>query len=65
MHDRQPIAVHVQTMHLLAPGNMKLAAEHAERMLGELAKVNAHFNVESLAANQVSDTVELGAPVRS
>jgi len=66
MHDRQPIAVHVQTMHLLAPGNMKLSGEHAEKMLGELAKVTAHFNFESLGANQVNDGAELGAaPLRN
>jgi hypothetical protein len=61
MHSRQPVAVHVQTMHLLAPGVMKLSAEHAEKMLGELAKVNAHFNFESLGANQVNDNLELSA----
>jgi hypothetical protein len=65
-HDRQPVAVHVQTIHLLAPGNMKLSPEHAEKMLGELAKVNQHFNVVSLGATQVNDNVELAAaPVRN
>src|SRR3569832_334119 len=61
LHNRQPVAVHVQTMHLLAPGVMKLSAEHAEKMLGELAKVNAHFNFASLGDTQVNDSVELNA----
>jgi hypothetical protein len=66
MHDRQPVAVHVQTLHLLAPGNMTLAPEHAEKMLSELAKVNAHFNFDSLAALPVNDGVELAAaPLRN
>ena len=43
-----------------------LSAEHAEKMLSEIAKVSAHFNFESLGANQVNDAVELGAaPVRN
>jgi hypothetical protein len=61
MHNRQPVAVHVQTMHLLAPGTMKLSAEHAEKMLSELARVNAHFNFESLGAASVNDGVDLNA----
>ena len=48
-YDRAPIAVHVQTMHLLAPGTRVLTPEHAEQMLGELAKVAAHFNFGSLS----------------
>ncbi len=48
-YDRAPIAVHAQTMHLLAPGSMTLAPEHAEQMLAELAKVTEHFNFGSLA----------------
>jgi hypothetical protein len=46
---REPIAVHVQTMHLLAPGVMSLSQEHTETMLGELAKVANHFNFGSLS----------------
>ena len=49
MGDRAPIAVHVQTMHLLAPGAMTLTPEHAERMLNELSKVTAHFHFGSLS----------------
>ncbi|MEI9993719.1 MAG: hypothetical protein WDM91_03905 [Rhizomicrobium sp.] len=62
MHDRQPVAVHVQTMHLLAPGTMSLSPEHAERMLGELAKVTNHFNLGSLgtAAGDGEEGVALG-----
>jgi hypothetical protein len=55
MHNRKPVAVHVQTLHLLAPGGMVLSPEHAEKMLGELAKVAAHFNFGSLAATVPSD----------
>lgn len=47
--DRAPIAVHVQTMHLLVPGGMSLSPDHAAQLLGELAKVAAHFNFGSLA----------------
>jgi len=66
VHSRQPVAVHVQTMHLLAPGTMRLSAEHAEKMLSELAKVSAHFNFESLGANQVNDNIEMNAaPLKS
>ncbi|MEJ1969666.1 MAG: hypothetical protein WDN03_13680 [Rhizomicrobium sp.] len=61
MHDRQPVAVHVQTMHLLAPGNMTLSPEHADKMLSELAKVNEHFNFASLAAAAAGDGDELAA----
>jgi hypothetical protein len=46
---REPVAVHVQTMHLLAPGGMQLSAEHTETMLGELAKVADHFSFGSLS----------------
>ncbi len=49
-YDRAPVSVHVQTMHLLAPGAMTLSPEHAAQMLGELAKVTEHFNFGSLAA---------------
>ena len=49
LYDRAPIAVHVQTMHLLAPEHTSLTPEHAEQMLAELAKVTSHFNFGSLA----------------
>ncbi len=58
IHDRKPVAVHVQTMHLLAPGNMSLSAEHAEMMLGELAKVADHFNFGSLGASAPADAAD-------
>ncbi|HWD27205.1 MAG TPA: hypothetical protein VG387_08570 [Rhizomicrobium sp.] len=50
IYRREPVAVHVQTMHLLAPGVMSLSQEHAETMLGELAKVANHFNFGTLSA---------------
>jgi hypothetical protein len=59
VYSRQPVAVHVQTMHLLAPGNMKLSTEHAEKMLSELAKVAAFFNFRSLGATPVDEGDDL------
>lgn len=59
LHDLKPIAVHVQTMHLLAPGAMALSAEHSELVLGELAKVTGHFNFGSLGATPVDDGAEI------
>ena len=47
--ERAPIAVHVQTMHLLAPGSVNLSHDQAAQMLAELSKVAAHFNFGSLA----------------
>jgi hypothetical protein len=63
MNSRQPIAVHVQTMHLLAPGSTRLAAEHAEKLLGELAKVRAFFNFRSLGATPIDENDDLIASV--
>jgi hypothetical protein len=57
-YDVKPIAVHVQTMHLMAPGAMALSPEHAEMMLGELAKIAAHFNFGSLGAIATGDGEE-------
>ncbi|MEI9888242.1 MAG: hypothetical protein WDN08_17445 [Rhizomicrobium sp.] len=59
MHDRQPIAVHVQALHLMAPGAMSLSPEHCEKLLGELAKVAGHFSFGSLAAESSLDDVEI------
>lgn len=59
LNSRQPVAVHVQTMHLLAPGNMSLSAEHAEKMLNELAKVRAFFDFRSLSATPVDENDDL------
>ena len=64
MHNRKPVAVHVQTLHLLAPGGMMLSPEHAEKMLGELAKVAAHFNFGSLGAAVQSDDDAVVAAAR-
>jgi hypothetical protein len=49
LQDCAPIAVHVQTLHLLAPGNGSLSPDHAAQMLGELAKVTDYFKFGSLA----------------
>jgi hypothetical protein len=59
LNSRQPVAVHIQTMHLLAPGNMSLSAEHSDRMLHELAKVRAFFNFRSLGATPVDEADDL------
>jgi hypothetical protein len=59
LNSRQPIAVHVQTMHLVAPGNANLPAEHVEKLLGELAKVRAFFNFRSLGATPVDENDDL------
>jgi hypothetical protein len=64
MHNRKPVAVHVQTLHLLAPGGMVLSPEHAEKMLGELAKVAAHFNFGSLGAAVAGDDDGIVAAAR-
>jgi hypothetical protein len=63
MNSRRPVAVHVQTIHLMAPGGMILSPEHAEMMLGELAKVAAHFNFGSLGATPVNDGDDIIAAV--
>jgi hypothetical protein len=59
LNHRQPIAVHVQTMHLMAPGVMTLSPEHSEKMLSELAKVTGHFNFGSLGATPVNDEEDI------
>jgi hypothetical protein len=61
MCNRGPVAVHVQTLHLLAPGNMTLSPEHAEKMLAELAKVVDHFAFDSLAAVTGADDFVISA----
>lgn len=57
-HDRQPIAVHVQTLQLMAPGVVTLSEEHCDRLLGELARVAAHFAFGSLGTVPVPDEIE-------
>ncbi|MBV9046538.1 MAG: hypothetical protein JO167_12360 [Alphaproteobacteria bacterium] len=55
-HDHKPIAVHVHTLRLLAPGApASLSPEHAHILLGELAKVSAYLNFGSLAAAGADD----------
>lgn len=54
MHHREPIAVHVQAMHLMAPGTM-LTPEHCEKVLAELGKVTEHFNFGSLGVTGDED----------
>ncbi|HEY0301937.1 MAG TPA: hypothetical protein VGC36_11410 [Rhizomicrobium sp.] len=59
LRDVKPIAVHIQAMHLMAPGALALSPEHSETMLGELAKVTGHFNFGSLGATQIDDGAEI------
>lgn len=63
MTDSKPIEVHVQTMHLLAPGSVALSDGHAAMMLGELARVAEHFNLGSLALviDDSNDVIALAA----
>jgi hypothetical protein len=55
MDDAAPIAVHIQSMQLLAPGSTTLSPAQIEVVLGELAKVRSHYNFASFAA--AGDTV--------
>jgi len=64
-YDRAPIAVHVQTMHLLAPGSIiALSPEHAAQMLAELARVTDHFKFGSLAESAGQDEFVVAATSR-
>ena len=47
---QEPIIVHVQAPRLMAPGDSQLSSEQIEQMLGQLARVLAHF----LAGPQVA-----------
>jgi hypothetical protein len=57
MHDIEPIAVHVQSLRIVAPGGPKLSEENVVKILEELAKVNKHFNFAALG-----DQDEVGTP---
>lgn len=59
LRDRQPIAVHVQTLRLMAPGATTLSAQHSATMLGELSKVTEHFKFGSLGETPVEDDAEM------
>jgi hypothetical protein len=48
IYERAPLAVHVQTLRLLAPGGPPLQPGHGAILLEELAKVAQHFNFGSL-----------------
>jgi len=45
-----PIAVHVRSMRLVAPGSTQLSSAEIETVLAELSKVLAHYNLNSIAA---------------
>lgn len=48
--DKAPIAVHVRTMRLLAPGSSALSPEQVEVVLGELAKILTHYDFSPLGS---------------
>lgn len=48
--DFAPIAVHVRSMRLVAPGSTQLTPEETETVLLELAKLLAHYKIGSIAA---------------
>jgi hypothetical protein len=48
--DMAPVAVHVRSMRLVAPGGTQLSAEETETVLTELAKVLAHYKFSTIAA---------------
>lgn len=47
--DGAPIAVHVRSMRLLAPGSVALSAPQVEVVLGELAKILTHYDFSSIS----------------
>lgn len=49
LRDVAPIAVHIQSMRLLAPGVNSLTPEQAGKVLTELAKILTHYKFGSLA----------------
>jgi hypothetical protein len=54
-----PIAVHVQSMKLLTPGERMASPDEAEKILTELAKILAHYKFGSLAFT--ADSQDLAA----
>jgi len=44
LEDAAPVAVHVRSMRLLAPGSMVLSAQQAEVVLAELSKILTHYD---------------------
>jgi len=47
--DVAPIAVHVRSMRLLAPGSVGLSPEQVEVVLGELSKILTHYDFSSIS----------------
>jgi hypothetical protein len=50
LEDGAPIAVHVRSMRLLAPGNSALSPQQAEVVLSELAKILTHYDFSPIAS---------------
>jgi hypothetical protein len=63
--DFAPIAVHVQSMRLLAPGSPTLPEGGVEKISEELAKVLSHYNYGSLDPSSGADDGEIAASPKS
>jgi hypothetical protein len=50
-----PIAVHARALRLFAPGHAELPQSERDKVLGELAKVLAHFNLAPLGNHDADD----------
>ncbi|HEY0105062.1 MAG TPA: hypothetical protein VGB91_03190 [Rhizomicrobium sp.] len=55
MDDLEPVAVHVQALRLMASSGAALPPEGVATILGELAKVVAHFNFTPIGAGVPAD----------
>ena len=49
LDDGAPVAVHVRSMRLLAPGSAALLPAQVEVVLGELAKILTHYDFSSIS----------------
>lgn len=62
LQDAAPIAVHVQSMRLLAPGSAALSPAAIGTMLAELSKVLTHYKFGSLAGDAPGEHEALATP---
>lgn len=60
--DAAPIAVHVQSMHLLAPGGPTLSPEQIDTVLAELSKILTHYNFGSIDSHVASEDGAFAEP---
>jgi len=59
LRDSAPIAVHVQSMRLVAPGGRAWSDAENDKILSELSKVLAHYNFGTLAMPGVAEDGEI------